>query len=476
MRSARALLKLFVCASALVALGACNLDNLGDPPLQGDIYLPTGLMVSSQSDTTAPRFMYVVNSNFDLRYNRGSVQAYDLDRLDAALSACATPGVDCDVDAKSVLVDEVLVPSLATSFGISPDRKRMYVATRTDASMSFIDLDENADGDDVLRCDDTDRRCSDDRRRGNDPNDNPRHEVLPLEPVGLITLNASDANIDPNVMPEGTLVLVAHRNGQTSLFYDDGSNQSSSGRYGPMLLDVLENLPLEPTGIVFDPTTRFAYLSLYSRTGVTGLSRLLARVGVTLQQDSGSSSPTAFTSSFLYDAGSLVIGGAAPQRDTRAITMNPTRPGEALVTSVDPSALMFVDVGPTANGSVPADSVVARRVVDVAAGPTRMTLGELGGRSIVAVSCFDGKALYILDVASGDILAVVHNLDGPFELQIDEVRKRLYLADFRSSTVRVIDLSHIATDGQIDADGTPERTDAPLIGTLGIPKVVQELQ
>ena len=476
MRSARALLKLFVCASALVALGACNLDNLGDPPVQGDIYLPTGLMISAQSDGNAPRFMYLINSNFDLRYNRGSVQVYDLDRLDSALSACATPGVDCDIDAKNVLVDEVLVPSLATSFGISPDRKRMYVATRTDPSMTFIDLDENADGDGVLRCDDSERRCSDDRRRGNDPNDNPRHKVLPLEPVGLITLNASDANIDADFTPEGALVLVAHRNGQASLFYDDGSSDSSNGRYGPRLLDVLENLPLEPTGIVFDPTTHLAYLSVYSRTGVVGLSRQLSRVGITLQQDGGSSSPTTLTTSFLYDAGALVIGGAAAQRDTRAIAMNPTRPGEALVASVDPAALMFVDVGATSNGSLPADNVVARRVVDVAAGPTRMTLGQLGGRSIVAVSCFDGKSLYLLDVVTSDILAIVHNLDGPFELQIDSVRRRLYLADFRSSTVRVIDLSYIANDGQIDASGTPERTDAPLIGTLGIPKVVQELQ
>jgi hypothetical protein len=475
MRSARALLKLFVCAPALFAL-ACNLDNLGDPPLRGDIYMPTGLMISAQSDGNAPRFMYLINSNFDLRYNRGSVQVYDLDRLDSALSACPTPGVDCDIDTKDILVDEVLVPSLATSVGISPDRRRMYVVTRTDPSMTFIDLDENADGDDVLRCNDSDRRCSDDRRRGNDANDNPRHELLPLEPVGLITLNASDSNIDPNLAPEGTLILIAHRNGQASLFYDDGSSESSSGRYGPRLLDVIDKLPLEPTGIVFDPITRLAYMSLYSRDGIAGESRMLARVGITLQQDPGSDSATALTSSFLYDAGPLVIGGAAPQRDTRAIVMNPTRPGEALVTSVDPAALMFVDVGPTDSGALPSTNVVARRVTDVAAGPTRMTLGKLGARSIVAVSCFDGKALYILDVVTSDILAIVHNLDGPFELQIDEVRRRIYLADFRSSTVRVIDLSYIANNGNIDAEGTPERTDAPLIGTLGIPKVVQELQ
>ena len=64
----------------------------------------------------------------------------------------------------------------------------------------------------------------------------------------------------------------------------------------------------------------------------------------------------------------------------------------------------------------------------------------------------------------------MHNLNGPFELAIDSFRKRLYVADFRSSVVRVLDL------GPVVAEAFGDRTDAPLVGTLGIPKVVQELQ
>jgi len=68
------------------------------------------------------------------------------------------------------------------------------------------------------------------------------------------------------------------------------------------------------------------------------------------------------------------------------------------------------------------------------------------------------------------VITIVHNLNGPFELAIDAARRRLYVADFRASVVRVMDLGAVV-DG-----GLGERTDAPIIATLGIPKVVQELQ
>jgi hypothetical protein len=75
----------------------------------------------------------------------------------------------------------------------------------------------------------------------------------------------------------------------------------------------------------------------------------------------------------------------------------------------------------------------------------------------------------LIDALRSTIAAVIHNLNGPFDLAIDSQRQRLYLADFRSSSVLVVDLSALA-----EADD--QRTDAPIIGQLGIPKVVQELQ
>jgi hypothetical protein len=286
--------------------------------------------------------------------------------------------------------------------------------------------------------------------------------TIPQEPVGLWTLRVEDAMpAPPPEMFGGTFVLMAHRTGQVSLFYDKGDA-------APVLLDVFNYQfapPQEPTSIAFDESTHLAYVTLYNRT-IPNDKRLLSRIGIGVQ---GSGSPAA---SFLFDSGPLEMDGVAAQADTRGIGVlsDASAPGRLAVLGREPASLLFVDVGPNSTGSLPATHVPVEQIVNIAAGPTRLAVGEIEGRRIVAVSCFDGRALYIIDVESSKVLANVHNLDGPFELAIDSVRKRLYLADFRTSTVRVIDLSPLTQEASSD------RTDAPIIATLGIPKVVQELQ
>ena len=463
MRQPRALLGFLTALLGLQFATACNLDNVGDPPPDADIYFPTGLFLSGQSEGSAARFLYLLNANFDLRYNRGSVQAFDLDALDAKLSECESPGLMCQVESSQVLEDEVLVPSLATSYSVSPDRKRLYVATRTDQTLLYIDLDESADGEDILKCDESERRCSDDRRRGGDPSENLRGVVFPSEPVGIVSLPAASAapGLDASSAP-GDFVMVAHRFGQVSLFHDPGVA-------GPKLIHVLDNLPLEPTGIEFDPLGRIAYLSLFARNAASGASRLLSRVAFSVEPSTDGS----LDAGYLYDRGALVIDGVAPQRNTRSVSLNPAREGQLLVTGDRPASLLFVEVGTGADSSVAlgTSTVPAREIVTIGDGPLRMAHGKIGDRELIAVACFDGKQLYLVDAVRSTIAAVLHNLNGPFDLAIDSERRRLYLADFRSSAVLVVDLSALA-----ETDTGEQRTDAPIIGMLGIPKVVQELQ
>jgi hypothetical protein len=444
-------------------VSACNLDNVGDPPPDADIYFPTGLFLSGQSEDSAPRYLYLLNSNFDLRYNRGSVQAFNLDSLDAKLT-CAEKGLECQVPSTDALEDEVLVPSLATSYNVSPDRKRLYVTTRTDKSLLYIDLDEGASGDAVLNCDEgPERRCSDGRRRGADSAENKRGAVFPGEPVSMVSLPAASAapGLDASGA-SGNFLMVAHRWGQVSLFHDPG------GTAPPTLIHVLDGVPLEPTGIEFDPVSHLAYLSLFYRAAANGAPRLLSRLGLSVEGQGD-----ALEASYTYDAGSVVIDGVAPQRNTRTLRMNPARAGQLLVTGDRPASLMFVDVASAADPgvSLATPTVPAREIVTVGDGPMRMTFGKIGDREIVAVSCFDAKQLYLIDAVRSTIVGVLHNLNGPFDLGIDSARKRLYLADFRSSAVLVVDLSKLAEQGAGSVD-----TDLPIIGMLGIPKVVQELQ
>jgi hypothetical protein len=478
MRCTRAPLIHALLSCALLLACACDFENPGDPPPEAEIYLPTGLALSAQSSDSAPRFLYLMNSNYDLRYNAGSIQAFDLDALDAAVQACPTHSAACQIPSDHrVLADEVLIGSLATSIGFSPDHRRLYVAARTDASMTFIDIDETAArNEDVLRCAETARRCSPNNKRGNDASVNVRRLRLPTEPVGLVSLPAASIYAQPDSSLDGmNYVLLAHRFGQVSLFLDTG-RKSPDQEYtvvGPELIDVREGLQPEITGVTFDPATRLAYLSVYARGSTLVLPKVLGRVGIAPE-------PVPHDV-LLYDAGALNLDGVSQQRDTRAVSMNPSVPTQALVVSRDPAALLWADVAGSLDGSLPAGSAPARRTLKIGAGPSRLALGELAGRPIAAVSCFDSHEVFIVDTANADVLAIVHNLNGPFELAIDSVRKRLYVADFRSSIVQVMDLSAIVGGAFSDrtepsANVPVPVTDVRVIATLGIPKAVQELQ
>src|ERR1019366_10774931 len=71
-----------LCAAVLgVASPACYTAGNGTPPPMNSFYYPTGLAVSSGGNV-----LYAINSDFDLQWNGGTLQSYDLFklRLDAA--------------------------------------------------------------------------------------------------------------------------------------------------------------------------------------------------------------------------------------------------------------------------------------------------------------------------------------------------------------------------------------------------------
>ena len=65
-------------------MGSCNLHNPGVSPPSAVLSFPSALALSREP---MPRLLYVANSNFDLRYNAGSLQSYNLDALDRVLAS-----------------------------------------------------------------------------------------------------------------------------------------------------------------------------------------------------------------------------------------------------------------------------------------------------------------------------------------------------------------------------------------------------
>jgi hypothetical protein len=171
-RSGAAVIVFAACA-ALVA--SCYATGDGTLPPPESFYFPTGLAVSSGGNV-----LYVANSDFDLQWNGGTLQAYDLDQIrhDAALMAVnpTDPGIAVNfvhqpgpppgacpnhpiatwadgsgrvplgqtcappVNSFVYVRDSVIIGAFATDIQLSKWGNRMFVPVRGDASLTWADL------------------------------------------------------------------------------------------------------------------------------------------------------------------------------------------------------------------------------------------------------------------------------------------------------------------------------------------------
>jgi hypothetical protein len=251
-------------------------------------------------------------------------------------------------------------------------------------------------------------------------------------------------------------VLLAHRKGAVSLFV--------SGEDGPQLQSVLSGLPTRITGIAFDSRSHTAYLTN------TDLDKVEPKylIRVLLQY------PTAQDpSTYLLNAGPITLNGISTERDTKAVAFSPlAQPDQAFVVTSTPAALAVVNLKADYLGS---GGSLVTRVMEAGAGASRVSMGTIGQdpRLFAFVSCFDSRQLYIFDVAQGVPVAVVHGFSGPFEMALDSQRKYLYVADFKTSVIRIVDLSPIVCDPSEaeDACGGEVR----IVATLGKPTPPEEI-
>jgi DNA-binding beta-propeller fold protein YncE len=290
---------LALCA---LAFGCFKPDDGREPPLDR-IYFPTGLALSPDGDR-----LYVANSDWDLQFNAGSVQAYDAARLREWLpTSCTTdadcPGPDqrCDlssselpdlgnsgtrwcVDASAPDVcrglglqnagDRLIQPGLCGALdNRSPDLLlgsvsvgafatdlihrsnplggggRLFVPVRSDATLHWIDVPAGTSPGSgrELECGQDGRgECDADHRRGDDNAEaTPYGTGLPIEPYAVAA------------SPEGEAVLVSHQTeGKVSLFINDWQQPE----LGPQLKYVLDGLGGRPVHISAIPVPELARL------------------------------------------------------------------------------------------------------------------------------------------------------------------------------------------------------------------------
>ena len=112
---------------------------------------------------------------------------------------------------------------------------------------------------------------------------------------------------------------------------------------------------------------------------------------------------------------------------------------ELLVLQTGPGALLKLDthVGPDGE---PLDSPSAPPL-ELCDEPSRMHLYQDGGQRYALVTCYRAALIYIVDLQSFRVLDSIVLGTGPFELEVDEPRKLLYVANNLEGSVTVIDLS-----------------------------------
>ncbi|HLV20443.1 MAG TPA: hypothetical protein VKZ49_06170 [Polyangiaceae bacterium] len=278
--------------ASLLLASSCYPPGDGREPSLDRIYFPVGLALDPDANE-----LYVVNSDFDLQFNAGTVQALDLQEVRALLprpcgaDADCDAGRVCDLPARSAVpsyfcvdpdsdnpcaplplrsaAERLIVPGLCghidpasppaaagvegsliiegAAVSISafatdvlyrarPDGGggRLFIPVRGDATLHYIDVAPDGH----FECDQEGaiRRCGDRHRVGDEPAEETRRgQRMAAEPFGVAA------------SPDGSAILTTHQTeGAVSLFVNDWDA-------GPELTFVLGGLPSRPIGIAALP-------------------------------------------------------------------------------------------------------------------------------------------------------------------------------------------------------------------------------
>lgn len=485
--SARSGLALF--GGAALAL-SCNQAGAGIEPPTNQIYFPVALALEPQEG----KWLYVVNSNFDLQFNQGTVQSLDVSRLrEVARRPCSQDehcesGQVCDnspseenggeasffcVDSAgaqagkpcgpweeknpsdrvttpgrcgavsledpadggpSLLIDAVSTAAFATDAVLisRPEEEaeggaplRLFVPIRGDASLHFIDSDEEG----RFQCGQSEfgGSCSEDYQVQEAPTQDPEEPLrVPSEPYGIAA------------SPDGRHVMIAHQTaGRASAYVNDWQSK-------PRLSYVMEDLPTAPMGATYVPAPqswaspeRASSHFLLSFRNNANL-RLLRFFEVDSEEEYG-------PHGFIYSEGEALISTNVNGLDSRGILLDDSLrreaeeqcgedeeclkeaariPVEVYVANRSPNSLI---VGQTRQ--VDADNPMQalptfHDTIPLTQGPSRVIRGYVvnqEGERVrrIFVLCFDSAVIYVIDPVRRRVESEIFTGRGPHSLVFD---------------------------------------------------------
>jgi hypothetical protein len=480
---------------------------------EDEIYFPIGVSMDARGE-----HLFVVSSDFDLQYNGGAIQSYDLNKLAANIQRTCASDEDCDglqgstgCDTKAGLclfgdadfcpgaelapservlyparckpvhqvpfiTDRVKIGAFATDVvrrdrpsvedlpgTPAGDSERLFIPVRGDTTLHWIDVEAGK-----LHCGqaNNDGACDDQHRAGDDAAaENGRDLELQVEPFA----------IDANAF--GTTVVVSNQTtGTASLFVNDWSAT------GPKLRFALasDRIPSRPVGVASLPLPfrdRPSDVNTGAPDAFLMSFRNAAQLRVVQFDGDEESSPER---DYLVDAGGVVIDANSSGTDSRGLAVDSSarlsaharcaRDDEACHAAAD---LVPVDVY-VANRA-PASLLIGRtrpplnypyffQSLPLTAGPSRVVVGRVRTPSgeeetRVFVICFDSRRIFIYDPQRSRFETEILTGRGPYAVAVDTARSLLYVGHFTDSFIGVfsLDLSSPANYGT-------------MLGMLGNPK------
>ncbi len=454
-------------ACALLGQAGCGFGQSGIEPPRDRLFFPAGILVDPSSE-----WLYVVNSNSDLRFNAGTVAALNLNKVARDRDPAQTTWGACPsnrfsrnqpvmekaccrdlLDGRILNCDErSYIAADATvrigSFGGAITQqvyqkgadkiRRLFVAVRADPSVTFIDA--TVQGPSVsMRCSgpregppQTNALCDDNwrvRQAGMDPD--PLR--LPEEPYALALDDALG------------ILYVGHLFGGVSSIDVCSPLRLETPRLSAVTPTVFRGSRLQGVTslLLAAPGNPAAPLLATSRfsTEVTELALRSPASGGCTPTDTPppirdlTVVPTVdFPSAAFYPNGADVRGVLLSPDGQRAFVLHRNDPYNRR----NPAALVVIDLHRDANQAPVARPV---DVLEVCPGPTEMRMHDAGRGPKIFVTCFEAGQIYVIDPDLLSVTAIIDAGRGPNTTVFPPAdRTMAYVATFTDNTISVLDL------------------------------------
>lgn len=500
-------------AVAATLAAACYSTGEGPSPPPRSLYFPTALAISADQSA-----LYAASSDFDLQYNGGTLQVYDLEALRRRVprlwagEGCGElgpnptrvlhPGACGPIDAGPLVRASAEIGAFATDALLLSDPEgpgaRLFLPVRGDPSLTYFDVPSPF----VIDCGQSrdGGRCSEAHRLGVNPNDNSRGLRMPAEPFGIAAVMQETAG-----SWQQAIVVTHQTSGALSLFTGVGPSGDSLFHGRPRLEFILSGLPAGPTGIAAlpgsplvselaktsDPFYQPGFLVSFRNSPELQIVRYFSDEGASPARPflvTGGKVPVTINANG-YDSRGVAMGSGVERFGCEAgctafdegerkacLEGCASIPVSVYVANRTPPTLLIGEtrssIGPLGSN----DLVSLYDSVPVAPGASRVVLGQILDKDGVRqervfVICFDSRTIYVYDPAARRVTSTISTGRGPNALTLDvgtmdgEPYAYGYVAHFTDSYIGVVDLNEAHLD-----------TYMTMIATVGVPQAPKETQ